>query len=141
MPAVALPGHPSPAPKLPASLLPEDLMSTAENNCRVDYVEFPAADIPVTKCFYSSVFGWKFQDYGPDYTSFHDGRLSGGFRAVPHVERGGPLVVIYTTNLEAMKAKIQAAGGAIVHTHEFPGGRRFHFHDPSGNELAVWSEA
>jgi predicted enzyme related to lactoylglutathione lyase len=94
-----------------------------------------------TKTFYSGVFGWQFTDYGPDYTSFNDGRLSGGFSAVSEGVAGGPLVVIYAADLEDIEAKIKQHGGRIVReTFEFPGGRRFHFSDPGGNELAVWSD-
>lgn len=114
---------------------------TTENDRRIDYIEFPMADIEGAKRFYKAVFGWEFTDYGPDYTSFHDGRLGGGFRAQSPVPNGGPLVVIYATNLGTMEAKVQAAGGSIVReTFSFPGGKRFHFTDPSGNELAVWSD-
>lgn len=112
----------------------------AANNNQMDYVEFPATDIPATKRFYSEVFGWKFTDYGPDYTSFDDGRLGGGFTKET---RPGPgvLVVLYASDLEGTEANVKKAGGKIVKpTFSFPGGRRFHFSDPSGNELAVWSE-
>jgi predicted enzyme related to lactoylglutathione lyase len=111
------------------------------NQGRVDYIEFPASDIAATRAFYERVFGWKFTAYGPDYTSFEDGRLSGGFWKAAAVVRGGALVVIYATDLAAIEAGVTAAGGAIVKPpFAFPGGRRFHFTDPNGNELAVWSE-
>jgi predicted enzyme related to lactoylglutathione lyase len=107
----------------------------------MDYVEFRTTNMSETKRFYSGVFGWTFTDYGPDYTSFNDGRLSGGFAAVPEVAARGPLVVLYAANLEDIEAKIREYGGRIVReTFEFPGGRRFHFLDPGGNELAVWSD-
>ncbi|MDP9122758.1 MAG: VOC family protein [Acidobacteriota bacterium] len=116
-------------------------MSPADNDRRIDYVEFPATDIAATKHFYTTLFGWSFEDYGPDYTSFNDGRLSGGFYATLEVQPGGPLVVLYSTDLEALKARISGAGGTIVRdTFDFPGGRRFHFADPSGNQLAAWSD-
>jgi hypothetical protein len=116
-------------------------MANTQNDGRVDYIEFPAVNIVATKDFYVRVFGWKFTDYGPDYTSFEDGRLAGGFTTEGKVARGGPLVVIYAADLEATEAKVKAAGGTIVkETFSFPGGRRFHFTDPSGHELAVWSE-
>lgn len=119
-------------------------MTTPENECRIDYLEFPVSDIKKTKEFYSTVFGWTFEDYGPNYTSFVDGRLAGGFFTEPQVQSqvrsGGPLVVIYTTDLQGMHTKVVAAGGKIVRPEfEFPGGRRFHFTDPSGNELALWT--
>lgn len=111
------------------------------NNARIDYIEFPATDITRTKAFYEQAFGWKFTDYGPDYTSFEDGRLSGGFTKEGAVARGGPLIVIYASDLAATEKKIRDAGGTIVKdAFPFPGGRRFHFADPSGNVLAVWSE-
>ena len=116
-------------------------MSNIANDRRVDYLEFPALDIAATKAFYQTVFGWKFTDYGADYTSFEDGRLGGGFWKAGKIPGAGALVVIYASDLAAVESAIKAAGGAIVRdTFSFPGGRRFHFTDPSGNELAVWSE-
>jgi uncharacterized protein len=108
---------------------------------RIDYIEFPATDIAATKRFYQDVFAWVFTDYGPDYTSFADGRIAGGFTKENQVRRLGPLVVIYAEDLAAVQEKIQAANGKIVKpTFEFPGGKRFHFTDPNGNELSVWSD-
>ncbi len=116
-------------------------MSQAEQDRRVDYIEFPTTNIEETKRFYSEVFDWEFTDYGPNYTSFSDGRLAGGFGVAPEVQAGGPLVVLYSTNLSEIEARISESGGQIVREiFEFPGGRRFHFTDPSGNELAVWSD-
>ena len=122
-------------------------MSQAENNHRIDYLEFPTTDIEATKRFYHQVFNWDFTDYGPGYTSFHDGRLAGGFNSESRpagTDAGatrGVLVVLYAAALEDTYAKVKEAGGKIVReTFEFPGGRRFHFADPNGNELAVWSE-
>ena len=122
-------------------------MSQEDQQLKMDYIEFPASDIESTKLFYSQVFGWTFEDYGPGYTSFHDGRIAGGFNtgaqpagADPTLTRG-TLVVIYSPALDDTYAKVKQAGGLIVReTFEFPGGRRFHFADPNGNELAVWSE-
>jgi uncharacterized protein len=111
---------------------------------RIDYLEFPAAHIEDAKAFYSTVFGWEFQDYGPDYCSFNDGRLDGGFFRSDlrgSVSAGSVLVVIYAEDLEATELRVKEHGGAIVkEIFSFPGGRRFHFVDPNGNELAVWSE-
>jgi uncharacterized protein len=108
---------------------------------QIDYIELPASDIEKTKTFYNAVFGWKFEDYGPDYTSFHDGRLAGGFTKELPAPGTGTLLVIYSTDLAVVQQKIKAAGGRIVkEIFSFPGGRRFHFADPNGNELAVWSE-
>lgn len=114
-------------------------MNTKDN--RIDYIELPTVDITEAKRFYGEVFGWTFVDYGPDYTSFNDGRLDGGFRKEPAVTRGGPLVIIYSVNIELTKERVKSAGGTILQDiFDFPGGRRFHFSDPSGNELAVWSD-
>lgn len=108
---------------------------------RIDYIEFPATDIAATKEFYASVFGWKFTDYGPDYTSFEDGRLTGGFDKSAAASKGGPLVVLFSSQLEKTQETVKAHGGGILKPiYEFPGGRRFHFLDPNGNELAVWSD-
>jgi hypothetical protein len=116
-------------------------MSQAEQDRRIDYVEFPATDIVGVKRFYSEVFGWRFTDYGPDYTSFNDGRLGGGFTTAATVAAAGALVVLYARELDSVKDEVVKHGGRIVReTFEFPGGRRFHFSDPSGNELAVWSD-
>ena len=113
--------------------------SRAEN--QIDYIELPVSNMAVTKQFYSSVFGWKFEDYGPDYTSFFDGRLAGGFTMERPAPAQGLLLVIYASDLPVTQQKIKVAGGAIVKdTFAFPGGRRFHFADPNGNELAVWSD-
>ena len=101
-------------------------MSTATTH-RIDYIEFPATDIDRTKVFYSTLFGWTFEDYGPEYTSFQDGRLSGGFAKVDAVRPGGPLVVLYAADLEDTERRVKSAGGVIVKPiFSFPGGRRFH---------------
>ena len=112
------------------------------NDRRIDYIEFPALDLPATKLFYTTVFGWQFTDYGPHYTAFTDGRLAGGFEKGDKLPaRSGPLVVLYAEDLAAIEQQVTAAGGVIVlPPFAFPGGRRFHFTDPNGNELAVWSE-
>ena len=123
-------------------------MSQQEHNLQMDYIEFPATDIEATKRFYNQVFGWQFQDWGPEYAGFNDGRLGGGFNrdAQPAGADGGAktrgvLVVIYAASLDDIYRKVKEAGGKIVReTFEFPGGKRFHFADPNGNELAVWSE-
>jgi predicted enzyme related to lactoylglutathione lyase len=112
----------------------------------INYIEFPATDVARAKQFYSAVFGWEFQDYGPDYTSFNGASagVDGGFFKTEAHEGPGksaPLVVLYSADLKAAEAAITAAGGSItVPTFEFPGGCRFHFADGVGNVLAVWSE-
>jgi predicted enzyme related to lactoylglutathione lyase len=100
----------------------------------------PGKNLSQTKAFYAAAFGWTFTDYGPDYIAFEGQGADGGFSA----EDAGsaPLVILYADNLEAMLAKVETAGGEITRAIlSFPGGRRFHFRDPSGNELAVWSAA
>lgn len=116
-------------------------MDQSQHDRRIDYVEFAATNIADTKTFYSDGFGWKFTDYGPDYTSFTDGRLTGGFTNETEVIAGGPLIILYATDLETTKTTVEKNGGRITKDiFTFPGGRRFHFHDPNGNELAVWSD-
>ena len=109
---------------------------------RIDYVEFAVADTARSKAFYGRAFGWSFTDFGPGYTEFTDGRMKGGFNALEGgAAPGGPLVVLYSGDLEAAARRIEEAGGRIVKpAYPFPGGRRFHFADPDGNELAVWTE-
>lgn len=107
---------------------------------RIDYIEFNVKDIKAAKAFYGKVFGWEFQDWGPDYASFNDGRLDGGLSQVSELIAGGPLVIFYSSELEKIRDSIVEAGGKILQEiFEFPGGRRFHFTDTSGNILAVWS--
>lgn len=106
---------------------------------RIDYVEMPGADLGETKRFYTEAFGWTFTDYGPSYAAFDEG-LDGGFWSDAEANPK-PVVILFARDLEAMEAKVRAAGGVIVKPiFSFPGGRRFHFTDPAGNELAVWSE-
>ena len=115
-------------------------MAGSEIDRRINYIEFTVADIARAKSFYGSAFGWTFTDFGPDYCEFSDGHMSGGF-ALGTARPGGPLVVLYGDDLEEIGPRIIAAGGRIVKaTFAFPGGRRFHFVDPDGHELAVWSE-
>jgi predicted enzyme related to lactoylglutathione lyase len=111
---------------------------------KINYVEFPAKDLEATKVFFATVFGWSFADYGPDYTAFLNQGLNGGFfksDLTATTSTGSALVVLYSKELEQTQAKIEAAGGTIVRPiFSFPGGRRFHFSDPNGNEWAVWSD-
>ena len=115
-------------------------MSNPQDDGKINYVEFIATDLKSTKRFYSAAFGWTFTDYGEHYTAF-EGGISGGFHDGGPVVEGGPLVVLYAVDLPASLAKVKAAGGRIVKDiFSFPGGRRFHFADPNGNVLAVWSD-
>ena len=107
----------------------------------INYIEFKAHDLEKIKAFYTRVLGWTFTDYGPTYTSFSDSGIAGGFEYTDEPIVNGVLVVLYHKNLEAIEEQVKKAGGAIVlETFSFPGGRRFHFKDPTGNELAIWSE-
>ena len=108
---------------------------------KLDYLEMPAGALPSTKAFYEQAFGWRFIDYGPDYAAFENAGLDGGFYADVSDAVAKPLPILYAADLEAAQARVEAAGGSVVRAiFSFPGGRRFHFTDPSGNELAVWSE-
>ncbi len=114
-------------------------------NDKINYIEFPGKDIPATKAFFEVVFAWSFVDYGPDYASFSatDAGLDGGFfksDLAASTDNGSALVVLYSDALEETEGRVSAAGGIITKPiFSFPGGRRFHFTEPSGNELAVWS--
>jgi predicted enzyme related to lactoylglutathione lyase len=108
----------------------------------IDYIELEVIDLATTKAFYASAFGWQFNDYGPGYCGIKGaGREVGGFRVSSSIRTGGPLVILYSRDLDATLRGVRDAGGKIVkEPFDFPGGRRFHFADPSGNELAVWGE-
>lgn len=106
---------------------------------KLDYLELPGMALGPVKAFYGQAFGWTFTDYGPTYAAFDEG-LEGGFQADPDEAQAKPLPVLYAHDLGAMLDKVAAAGGVIVKpTYPFPGGRRFHFRDQAGNEMAVWS--
>ncbi len=111
---------------------------------KLTYVEFAARDLTATKDFFSKVFGWQFSDFGNDYSSFANQGLNGGFYradACSQPQTGGALLVFYSANIQATLDKVVEHGGKIVKPiFTFPGGCRFHFVEPSGNELAVWSE-
>jgi len=113
-------------------------------NNKINYIEIPAKNIGATKTFFNEVFGWSFVDYGPDYSSFAAQGVDGGFYKsdlVVSTKNGSPLIVLYSDLLETTQENIEKAGGKIVKPiFSFPGGRRFHFSDPNGNEFAVWSE-
>ena len=113
---------------------------------KINYVEYASKDLEKTKAFFEQAFGWVFKDYGPDYTAFEGrGNVDCGFyRAdkASNAENGGALIVLYSEKLEETESKVKRAGGDITKTiFDFPGGRRFHFKEPSGNELAVWGDA
>jgi predicted enzyme related to lactoylglutathione lyase len=116
-------------------------MNQAENS--IDYIEFPLTDVVATKAFYSAVFGWEFQDWGPDYLGFSGAGINGGFNRElkAAAEGAGPAVVLYSDHLEEKIAAVAEAGGRVSKaTYSFPGGERFHFIDPNGNEVLVWSQ-
>ena len=111
---------------------------------KINYLELPAKNLDDTQAFYKNTFSWAFTDYGPEYRAFNDGSMDGGFylsERSSSAENGAALIVLYTIQLEKTRDSITANGGKIVKDiFPFPGGRRFHFADPSGNELAVWSD-
>lgn len=115
---------------------------------RIDYIELSVKDIARTRTFYDQAFGWSFKEYGPAYCEFTDGNMTGGFAlggegnpGGPIKSGGGPLVLLYANNLEDSQRRVEKAGGKIVQPiFSFPGGRRFHFADPDGYVLGVWSE-
>jgi predicted enzyme related to lactoylglutathione lyase len=113
----------------------------------IDYIELAASDLSAAKAFYAGAFGWEFNDYGPEYAGI---RGPGGDDEVGGINAtgqggtgpGGPLVLLYSDDLEATAAAVDSAGGTVTDgPYEFPGGRRFHFTDPSGNQLGVWASA
>ncbi len=108
----------------------------------VDNIEFIVSDIERSKAFYKAAFNWKYTEYGATYCEFSDGRLCGGFTTTGDVNSsGGPLIIIYTEELEITQKKLETIGAVIVKPiFSFPGGRRFHFIDPDGYQLAVWSD-
>jgi uncharacterized protein len=110
----------------------------------IDYLELPAADLNAVQAFYEKAFGWSFTDYGPEYRAFNDGRTDGGFylsQARSSTSNGAALIVLYANDLESTRERVIALGGSMLRDiFTFPGGRRFHFADPHGNELAVWSD-
>jgi len=111
---------------------------------KINYVEFPSSNIKLTKQFFTDVFGWEFTDYGPEYTAFSNQGLDGGFYQADlksSTDKGSALVVFYSDDIETTQGKIEQSGGVIIKpVFEFPGGHRFHFAEPAGNEFAVWSD-
>jgi hypothetical protein len=111
---------------------------------KLNYVEFPASRPERTRAFFSQAFGWRFEEFGPDYCAFSGAGLDGGFyrsQLYSTTRNGAALLVFYSEDLEATLARVEAAGGRIEKpVFDFPGGRRFHFCEPSGNEFAVWSD-
>ena len=116
-------------------------MAGQGNDRKIDNIEFKVRDIARSRDFYGKAFGWTFTDYGPTYCEFTDGRFTGGFTTGGAPRPGGPLVILYADDLAEARKRVEDAGGKIVNPEfQFPGGRRFHFEDPDGYELAVWSE-
>lgn len=111
---------------------------------KINYIEFPAINLEKTKAFFTQVFDWRFQDFGPDYTAFSDEGLDGGFfksDTKSSTKNGAALLVFYSNDINSTLDKIKKANGTIItDTYSFPGGHRFHFTEPSGNEFSVWSD-
>jgi predicted enzyme related to lactoylglutathione lyase len=115
-------------------------MSKRENDQRIDYIELPAKKFSAAKKFYASVFSWRYEQWGEGYCDTRDSGVGSGLNG--ESPTAAPLPVIYAVDLEQTRQRIITAGGSIIREiFDFPGGRRFHFRDPDGNELAVWSEA
>jgi len=115
----------------------------ANVNDTINYIELPMSKKAETEAFYKQAFGWSFTDWGPDYISFEGAGIDGGFNRESGVTVSPPgiLVILYADSLSVAQANIERAGGTIVRAvYDFPGGQRFHFEDPNGNQLAVWSE-
>jgi predicted enzyme related to lactoylglutathione lyase len=110
---------------------------------RIDYVEIPVTDLPKTRAFLESMFGWKFQEWGDEYYSFNDGSLNGGLRkAHEPAPATGVLLIVYSEDLERDVVRVKDLGGTVSQEiFSFPGGRRFHFIDPVGTEFAIWSDS
>ena len=108
---------------------------------RIDYVEIPVTDLKAAREFFSALFDWSFEEWGEDYMSFNDGYMDGGFRrAAEAAPASGVLIVFFSTDLERDFDRVQELGASISEpTFPFPGGRRFHFIDPTGTEYAIWS--
>ncbi len=107
----------------------------------LDYVEITCKDLEACRSFYQDAFDWKFSEFGSDYLSFNDGRMRGGLVRAEEAKLGGPLLVLYSDDLLFSTRRVIAAGGRITRDiFAFPGGFRFHFSDPEGRELAVWSD-
>ena len=110
-------------------------------NLKIDYVELQTPQIADSKAFFAKAFGWEYVDYGSEYCSFEKAGLDGGLEACEPGKQRAPLVILKADDLEAAQVEVEAAGGMVVKSiFSFPGGRRFHFREPGGNELAVWSE-
>jgi predicted enzyme related to lactoylglutathione lyase len=111
---------------------------------KINYLELPARDLDAVQSFYEGAFAWSFTDYGPEYRAFNDGTIDGGFyksEASSSTANGAALIVLFAEDLERTRDTMVEHGGTIVkEIFSFPGGRRFHFADPNGNELAVWSD-
>lgn len=106
----------------------------------INYIEFVSGDFGASRSFFESAFGWRFTDYGPDYVGIEDAGIDGGI-ARAEGERQAPLVILFAEDLDAAEAAVRRAGGEVTREqYDFPGGRRFHFREPGGNELAVWAE-
>lgn len=125
----------------PASKVAAVRLAGMSTHHHFDFVELPVTDVAQAKAFYAAAFGWSFVDFGPDYADIQGAGLSGGLRKVDaRPTNGGTLAIVYSSDLAHSERAVTAAGAKVTERHEFPGGKRFHFLDPSGNELAVWTK-
>jgi predicted enzyme related to lactoylglutathione lyase len=105
----------------------------------INYVELASPDIEASRAFFAKAFGWTFTDYGPAYSGWNEAGIDGGIAAAEK-PAAPPLVILYADDLDAAESAMLAAGGTVVvPQYDFPGGRRFHFREPGGNVLAIWS--
>lgn len=118
-------------------------MRSMSRHHAIDYIEITVTDLADAKRFYGEAFGWEFNDYGPGYAGICGAEAEvGGLRQDEETKAGGPFVLLYSEELDKSAEAVRSAGGQVVNgPYEFPGGRRFHFTDPSGNELGVWGKA
>jgi uncharacterized protein len=113
----------------------------SDDTYKIDYIEFPSSDGASTRRFFADAFGWRFTNYGPTYDAIENAGIEAGIQAAPSEASTAPLAIVRTLDLEAAERAVTAAGGVITRpAFDFPGGRRFHFREPGGNELAVWIE-
>ena len=111
------------------------------DDLKIDYVEFSTLDIAASKAFMVQAFGWGFVDYGPEYQAFANAGIDGGLDGGGQAAKGTALVILKAVDLDAALKRVEAAGGVVVRPiFAFTGGRRFHFREPGGIEMAVWSE-
>lgn len=108
-------------------------------SCRIDYLEFPSRDGGATRRFFAAAFDWRFVDYGPAYQGIANAGIDAGIQSAAAEATAAPLAIVRVLDLDAAQQRVEQAGGVLTRPQfDFPGGRRFHFREPGGNEMAVW---